>query len=181
MSKIYNLESGIKVSWKKDSYFENYHLKIIDSTPNDGCGNPWGMMTSLESEIIEKERPEMNHIPCGIKSIMKHKIISYEDLSNELIDDISSDCWGVFSTTEDRKEIVNIYFDDRKERELIDKENKFKEERDRLIKNPQDLINEINNGNTICIVLGIRDFMEIYYCKLSDIYLQITVDHSILW
>ena len=191
-TKIFQLESGAKVCWKKSDAFQKYRLEVIDHGSATGCGNPYNLMTYKERKNIEDERPESLPPPCNLDSVMYHKIIEGKDLTKELVDDINGDCWGIFTTTSDRKKILKLYYDLRNSehstwigtlstKEYHRKVDEISKDRFRLAEDPTDLMNDIKEGHTVVFVLGDKDFIEIYYCKIGDQFIKITIDHTLHW
>jgi hypothetical protein len=119
------------------------------------------------------------------------KIIDPNQLKTAIVHSLEGDCNGIFSTSPDRKQI-KLYYDGRnaahtvKYDQLTTEEFHAQREKDeverfRLMNDPTDLLQDLENGMTVCIVFGTDEFTEHYYVKLNGMYLQTTVDHSINW
>lgn len=176
---------------KKDA-FQRYSLEYVDSEPTGGCGNPFNLMTKEEYEMIINEKPKSHLVTCRLNSILYNKIIKEEDLIETISSDICADCWGIFTITNDRKEVVKIYYDNRNSdekkwrlnlstKEYHEKVKELGKERERLCNDPSDLIDDIKQNNTVVIVLGCEEFIEMYYYKIGEMYFCSTIDHTMTW
>jgi hypothetical protein len=177
-SKIYTLECGAQVTWKQSDVFDNYRLEIVVPSPTSkGCGNPWNLMTEQETILIKSQKPKTAPVPCNLKSMMYQNIISDEkQLSNELQDMLGGDCWGVFVTTQDRKEIIKVYFDARTNGQDLKIHDNIRND---LLKDPNELVEHIKSGHTVVIVLGGNEFIEGYFFKIGDLFVEMVNDHMI--
>lgn len=201
-SMIFELKCGAKVSWKKNDIFQGYHIEVVDNDPltetetgtrtRPWCGNPYNLMTKEEYETIISKRPKASQIPCNLDSMLYNKIIEKKNLSDDIIDNIYADCWGIFTTTSDRKEIIKVYYDLRNSErktwrttlsvtEYHEKVQEVSRERYRLGENPEDLINDIEQGHTVILVFGGDELIETYYYKIGELYVRSTVDHTMKW
>ncbi len=183
----HTLQNGTIVEWQRDDCFSGYHIEIVESSiENKGCGNPWNLMNKEESARIKKTRPQTSPPPCNIESILKQSILTKTEMRKELEETISADCWGVFVTTYNRDQVAKVYFDNR------NSEDKSNDDtiRERLMNDCSELMEHIENFDTVVVVMGGESFMEFYFTRmvnynknnqLDPIYLMSYVDHSINW
>jgi hypothetical protein len=188
---IIKLKSGATIRLCKSGAFNHCNIKVVtDADGNkDRCGfchNVNAMIESDDDDEIEAMEAKMHksNIPCGLTSIMHHEIIDEKDLAMKLSSDISECCWGIFTTTNDRKEVVKMYHDARPksirayQREYRQMRKDDVKKRDDLAKDPTDLIGDIYSGNTVVLVFGFEKCREIYYFKVKNLYMRIVTDHT---
>lgn len=176
------LQNGAVVEWRYPDAFQNANLYITKGPKekdDKGCGNPWNWMTDAEAQKVRQAKPADRQKPCKVDSMMYHKIYrSQEEIGAELKAIIDADCWGVFTTNANRSEVYRVFFDTRRN----DNNDKGQEERSRLARNPQDLLQSLDQNLTVVLVLGQFQFMEYYFFKVATgIYVSVHVDHSINW
>ena len=177
-SEVFQLESGAKVYWKYTDIFYGHELEIDNSDPQNimadkWCGNPYNLMTDQENKDIKSKRPAEPQVPCNLASMAHNDIIEEKDLPDDLIDNINGDCWGAFTMTNDRKDVVNIYYDSRNSKNLLTKES-----RTNLTNDPGCLIDDIKQGHTVVLVFGGNEFLEIYYSKIGEYIISTKVYHK---
>lgn len=176
--EIINLECGAEVYWVKPDAFGDYSLKVkkMPNPPYKDNGSPWNMMT-LEEDTMVREKQPRDRKPCNLGSLMYDNVLTKEELPDKLTDALCCSCYGIFSVTKDRKSIIKMYHDIRNK---IHNESDMKEIC-RLVKDPNDLINDIENGYTVVLVFGTSNFYEQYFFKVKDIYMMVKIDHTIGW
>jgi hypothetical protein len=96
---------------------------------------------------------------------MSHRVVTEAKLPEEPTKYIEADCWGIFTTTEDRKRIARVYHDERQAasadvppEELKTLRDKEQRERDRLCADPSDLLADIKQRHTVVVVMGGDEF-----------------------
>ncbi len=184
----HTLQNGVIVEWRRDNVFSKYVLHVVGGEENiqGQCGNPWNMMSSQEEDAkIRATRPprEQRNV-CGIGSLLSNHVITKDTMKTEMEYTISADCWSVFVMSNDRKELIRVYYDHRIEPEY----DSFEDVRGTLCNDSSDLMQHVEHYQTVVCVMGgdeSRPFKEYYYSKLSEpepeVYLESIVDHSINW
>jgi hypothetical protein len=167
-TNLFTLECGAKVHWSLKTPFEDYELQVVCDPQKDSkksCGNPFNWMTPSEYKEITQMRPKNTNKPCKLECMMEQQFFyDTKTVAAELIDFIGADCWGVFTTTQKRDKIVKMYFDTRTDGDDEDSDKL----RDKLIEDPAELIDAMNNGLTVVIVMGSKRFIESYFFKVQS-------------
>ncbi len=193
--EVFKLACGVEVFWQPiDAFHKNYQLNLSNENNIEvGCGNPWNLMTEEEEKLIRMKKPSESCIPCNLESMMYHAVLNTKnDLVENIKNNMCGDCWGIFTTTSDRKKMLKLYYDARNSkhesmrgmvslevfRQMRDDESR---ELERLRNDPTDLINDIDNGHTLVLVYGGQNFLEEYFFRSGNSYVIITVDHSVTW
>lgn len=150
----------MNIVWTRAHLFDTYNIEIKNT---DGCGNPWNKLS--EEALIVKNQGPKNDVVCQLKDVMIHRIRTYDSISKNLENLLKSDCWGAFTITNDRKTLIQLYFDDRSN--IINKKDD--------IMTP--LIQDIKNGYTVCIVMGGTSFVEFYFFDVDGKIIEIETNH----
>lgn len=178
LCSVYRMENGIVYKWTRKSLYEDYQIHVIHDAGKEGCGcgNPWNIIWDYKEEILVT-KPKSKKI-FEQDSGMYHKILSSQELPESMLDFLSGDMWCVYTITEDRNKIIKTYFDFRAD--PWEKNSEGVATRERLMKDPSELIVDINNGYTVVFVYGSREFIELYFVKISDEkIMSIEVTHSL--
>jgi hypothetical protein len=180
------LSNGVKVRWVRYDAFNGHDLEIVDSQGlPSGCGNPWNLLElcpEADRKLVRDKKPGKSKLPVDVQCMMYHHILGGEEqVKKRMKSTISADCWGVFSTSADRTVVHTLHYDYRGVNNDATREQQEHAQRKQLLSDQAKLWRDIEAGLTVVCVMGNEQFMEIYYFKAGQIYLEIAVDHSITW
>lgn len=179
--EIILLSTGRRVQWICLDAFRGYTLITVDHD-DEGfeCGNPWNLVQlcpEAERKLVRDKKPQACKPPLDVKSIVGHHVFGNEaEVRSSLTDVVSSDCWGVYTTSDDRKIVHKIYYNERN----IERHDNFRDspaykEQDKkraaIIDDPTELLQDIANGLTVVCVMGQEELAEVYYFKIGQLYL----------
>ena len=179
----FTLSNGAQVRWSFIDCFASYTLECVKPTAGKTVhDDPWSMMTPEEAFMVEQKRPVTDR-PCSLDSIMTCHFINMNDVKDRLLHALGHDCWGILSTTADRKTIVKVYFDARNAPGTPEEVSVYlNREIDRIYDNgAKELVKDIEQGLTVIIVFGEYEFLEEYYFQVpggKDTCAVISVDHT---
>ncbi len=143
-----------------DPHFQNLPTKT------DGCGNPWGTFSDEYSDIIKAGCPKAQQPPThGLRPVTQISFFnSTEAVINELIEDITADCWSVYVRDPQTHIVVKQYYFTPNTPGTWDKVEGAK--REALTDNPQTMIEDLDQGNHVCCSFGCSPFIDSYYVRV---------------
>ncbi len=155
--KNIKLECGCVASWIISNPFGSFQLHMIKLCKASGDSIPRRHISEEERKRVADLRP----ISGGVRSTMKHKFLDRSCLLSGIRDLLIAECRGIMITTANRDTIAKIYFNtigDYKDRD----HDLMKTNRDELIKKPANLVEYIDEGYTLIIVIGFDLLFEYY-------------------
>ncbi len=158
----FTLQCGMVVRWEQNDAFKNDELEILKMCACNGCGS---------------RRWVSGDKPGGLKVLLRTEIIgSLAEMEKDMREMISSDCWAVLTTSACRDIVHKQYFNTR------DNDGEpISESENQLIDDASPLIDCVELGQTVIIIMGKKHFLDIYYSKTGGVLLKNTVDHTLNW
>jgi hypothetical protein len=172
------LSCGMVVRWEREDAFKHDKLMVVnDICECQCCGNPWNHMTDQESTYIKSLRNVKKEIPGGLQVLLQTETFATaDDMEDDMKETLGADCWGVFTTSADRRVVHHIFFNFRS-----GKTKEAEKAREILMDDTLPLIDWVQRGQTVVFIMGGRQFMDIYYSKIGDILLKNVIDHTLSW
>lgn len=146
-----------------------HHMKETDDNNIYECGNPWNALTkdrNLEYQV-RKNKP-VNKTPpiirgdTAVKFTIKHINVDEKVISQEIRDTIEASCISVYVRDKQHKPI-KVYYD------LSKKDTEDAEtQRENLYENPKELIDYLNEGLEVCLIMGPGEFIDYYVFKTPN-------------
>ena len=171
------LSCGIIVRWEREDAFKHDELIVVnDICKCQCCGNPWNHMTNDET-IYVKSQQSKNENPLGLQVLLRADTFATADnMEDDMEEMLSADCWGVFTTSADRKVVHHVFFNSK-----IDKTEEAAKAREILMDDTLPLTECVQRGETVVFIMGSNQFMDIYYSKIGEVLLKNVVDHTLSW
>jgi len=145
----------------------------MDDSIESGCGNPWNIVHDFDirNEVLQM-LPIKNNSPDAFKKpTIIVKYISLKTCLEIMGNNLTSDCSLVYSTN-DNREIQKVYwnniqfrtgiFEEYKKREKSADEKREDAKREILINDMTPLTTDLENGNTVNIIMSIFSSDYIY-------------------
>jgi len=171
------LKCGMVVWWEQADAFKDEEL--LTETSNckcGGCGNPWNHMTEAERVFVKSMRAPSKEKPCGLQVLLRTEVFpTLDEMEDHMEEMLGADCWAVFTTSADRKVVHREFFNARKDR------NGSQAAHQVLLLDTSPLIESVQQGQTVVIVTGMKQFYDIYYAQVGGVLLKNEVDHTLDW
>jgi hypothetical protein len=145
------------------------HMIEPQDTKVYSCGNPWNVLSSnrnLDREV-RKNKPVTKSSPItrgetAVKFTIKHINVDEKVISREIVETIEASCISVYVRDKHHKPI-KVYYD-------LNKEDTKEEEKEReiLYENPKELINHLDEGHEVCLIMGPGEFIDYYVFKTPN-------------
>lgn len=172
------LQCGMVVRWQGGDAFKNDKLEIVSyDCKCTCCGNPYNHMTDQEFTYIKSLRHVKKEIPGGLQVLLRTETFATADeMEDDMEETLGADCWGVFTTSADRRVVHHVFFNSR-----TDKTEEAAKARENLMDDTLPLSECVQRGQTVVLIMGGNQFMDIYYSMTAGVLLKNVVDHTLSW
>ncbi len=141
-----------------------------------GCGNPYHNMTKDERIAFLKTKPEHISNPTGLGKSATVDISAILNFNEDIVKVMKGDAWGVYSMKSNTHVPVNVYYDLNMSGYQMSVNGKQHHLRQSLIKDPAPLVKELNDGNTVVVLMGGKIWKQYYYTLVNGSIIKVVVD-----